>query len=511
MSTVNDFTSFNLPAFLIQALHRSDKRIPTPIQAVTLPISLRGKDILASAETGSGKTLAYLLPLLAQLSETKNSSALILTPTRELAQQVQEAVSQLLEKNAPFTVALLIGGAPLFKQFRALKRGPRIIIGTPGRVNDHLSRGSLSLKEARFLVLDETDRMLDMGFVQALEKIAQHLSGDRQTFMFSATLSPNIEKLSQNYLRQPERISIGSVTQPCANVKQETIQTTHAAKFSHLMRELETREGSVIIFVKTKAGADKLADKLKENALKAYSIHGDLRQRRREQVIRHFKEERCRILVATDLAARGLDIPHVKHVINYDLPQCPEDYIHRVGRTGRAGHKGYAVTFISPDERWKWKAIHRLIFDNQFTSQAELFEGKKRRGSHIKSERNDTKKKKWRGAPRFEQQEGSAKRGYAEKRMGASTRSMRSSQSLQSKGATSAKSSGSQEGNRKRSVGWRKDKDTLGNARQWEGSDKPKRSSQWKSSKQKTSVQGNVVADFKRKRVHRHPHQLEFN
>lgn len=360
MTATLDFNHFDLPPFLIDSLKRMSVVTPTPVQAGSIPLALAGHDILASAQTGTGKTIAYLLPLLVRLHNQAHGSALILTPTRELAAQVKENVQKLLGK-WHLNFALLIGGERMFRQYQALRRQPRLIIGTPGRIIDHLERGSLQLNDAQFLVLDETDRMLDMGFSQALEKIVSHLSPTRQTFMFSATLPPGIIKLSQKYLNKPERVAIGSTTQAAAKIKQDTIQTSSANKFSHLIRELEERTGSIIIFVKTKIGAEKLAEKLKAQNLNANAIHGDLKQSRREAVIRALRNDKIRILVATDVAARGLDIPHIKHVINYDLPQCPEDYIHRIGRTGRAGMEGSALSFISPDEKWKWKAIHHLM------------------------------------------------------------------------------------------------------------------------------------------------------
>ncbi len=359
-STGINFNSFDLPPFLMDSLNRLEMTIPTPVQFGAIPPGLAGKDVLANAQTGTGKTLAYLIPLLTKLHNQTSGCAIILTPTRELASQVKASIDQLLGR-LRLNTALLIGGEPMFRQYQALKRHPRIIIGTPGRIIDHLMRGTLRLNEAHFFVLDEADRMMDMGFSEALKKIAEHLPAVRQTFMFSATLPPSIIKLSQMYLNNPERVAIGSTTQPSAKIKQEMIQTSSSDKFTHLLRELEARSGSVIIFVKTKIGTEKLADRLKEHELSARSIHGDLKQRQRDQAIQAFRDERVRILVATDVAARGLDIPHLKLVINFDLPQCPEDYIHRIGRTGRAGMDGCALSFVSPDERWKWREIHNLM------------------------------------------------------------------------------------------------------------------------------------------------------
>lgn len=344
-----NFTSFGLPVELIEVLGRLEIKEPTDIQKAAIPAALEGKDLLATAQTGSGKTFAYLLPIAAKMRNNAHEQMLVLAPTRELAEQIKNALASLLGRKGQHDVALLIGGAPIFKQFLALKKCPRFIIGTPGRIIDHLERGKLTLSGVRFLVLDEVDRMLDMGFSDALDTILKEVPKERQTLMFSATLPPNIAKLSKKYLNNPTNITIGSTTQAALQIKQEVIKTTAGERFNHLLKELDSREGSVIIFVKTKISADVLAEKLQEREHSAEAIHGDLRQRRREAVIRSFRKGDSRIMVATDIAARGLDIPHIKHVINYDLPQCAEDYIHRIGRTGRAGVEGHALSFILPN------------------------------------------------------------------------------------------------------------------------------------------------------------------
>ncbi|MCS5710004.1 DEAD/DEAH box helicase [Candidatus Berkiella aquae] len=373
---MQNFNAFGLPAVLLNSLEQMGITEPTPIQTEAIPTILAGNDLLASAQTGTGKTIAYLLPIISKLDENPDESVLILTPTRELATQVKDSVLHFIKRMRSLNMALLIGGEPIFKQFAALKRRPRIIIGTPGRIIDHLQRRTLNLQSVRYLVLDETDRMLDMGFSQDIETILGNLQDERQTLLFSATLPQAIVKLSKKYLAEnAQRIAIGSTTEPSRQIKQETIQVSSGSKFTTLLTALEEREGSVIIFVKTKISADKLAEKLQEKDHAADAIHGDLNQRKRDRVIREFRNNKCRILVATDIAARGIDIPHIMHVINYDLPQCPEDYIHRIGRTGRAGMTGFALSFVSPDERHKWKAIHRLIHAGEET------EGTSRGGS----------------------------------------------------------------------------------------------------------------------------------
>lgn len=358
---MQDFKALGLPQALFHALERMQFTTPTPIQAQAIPLALQGKDILGTAQTGTGKTGAFGIPLVAQLMQSQRGSALVLTPTRELAVQVLDMLKKLISSNSGIKTALLIGGESMGKQFQQLKMRPRLIVGTPGRINDHLSRGTLMLRDAGFLVLDESDRMLDMGFGIQLEKIIKYLPQQRQTLMFSATLPDNIIKMSQKYLNDPVRISVGSTTAPIAKIKQETVRLAEPEKYARLTSELDAREGSIIVFVKTKWGAERLADKLSRQEKSADSLHGDLSQGRRDKVIQSFRNRKCRILVATDIAARGLDIPHVAHVINYDLPQCPEDYIHRIGRTGRAGAEGQAVNLITPADGAKWKAILRLL------------------------------------------------------------------------------------------------------------------------------------------------------
>ncbi len=356
------FQGLGLSTFLTEALKTIQITTPTPIQEQAIPVALTGNDILASAQTGTGKTLAYVLPLLNKILATQKESALILAPTREIATQVEKNIRQVMGRTPGCNTALIIGGEPMGKQFFALKKTPRIVIGTPGRMNDHLNRGSLNLQNFSQLVLDETDRMLDMGFSEDLDKIISYLPQKRQTLMFSATMPPMIVTLSKKYLTAPKHITVGSTTEAAPQVKQETVHLSSSEKFPRLIEELNTREGSVIIFVKTKRSADQLAEKLKKQDHEADAIHGDLRQRKRDQVINAFRNKKSRIMVATDIAARGIDVPHVMHVINYDLPQCPEDYVHRIGRTGRAGMEGNALSLISGDDEYQWKRIYRMMY-----------------------------------------------------------------------------------------------------------------------------------------------------
>lgn len=363
---MQSFDTFCLRPEIVSALGKLNFTTPTPIQAAAIPVALEGKDIMGTAQTGTGKTGAFGIPLVSHLLNNKQDSALVLTPTRELAVQVMDMLKKILGHSSVINTALLIGGESMPKQLSDLRRrSPRLIVGTPGRINDHLLRTSIKLNNTKFLVLDETDRMLDMGFSIQIDKIISHIAQDRQTLMFSATLPNNILKLAGKYLVNPERISTGSTFSPATQVKQETILLDNESdKYQQLLAELEQREGSVIVFVKTKFGADKLAKKLRGLNHTADAIHGDLKQGQRTRTINSFREGKNRILIATDIAARGLDIPHIKHVINFDLPQCPEDYIHRIGRTARAGADGWAINLVTPLDKKKWTAIERLLNPN---------------------------------------------------------------------------------------------------------------------------------------------------
>lgn len=382
---MTDFNAFGLPETLMAALDSVGFTTPTPIQAQAIPHALEGRDILGSAATGTGKTAAFGLPLLTHLIRSPQSMALVMTPTRELATQVLSTLQPFLAAHRGVGTACLIGGDSMNKQLAQLARKPRLIVGTPGRINDHLQRRSLKLGQADILVLDETDRMLDMGFGSQIETIIPQMAAKRQTLLFSATLPRQILKMAAKYQQDPVRVSIGDSNKPATNIKQTLIRTADADKYTHLTHELDGREGSVIVFVKTKRGADRLATRLSKAGYATDAIHGDLQQSRRDRVIRNFRASNFRILVATDVAARGLDIPHIEHVINHDLPQNPEDFIHRIGRTARAGAEGEAVTFLSPSEADKWYAIQRLIAPEETRGEARPQSGKPR-GARFKGQ-----------------------------------------------------------------------------------------------------------------------------
>jgi len=370
---MQDFKALGLPQQLMNSLEKLQFTTPTPIQAQVIPHALEGKDILGSAQTGTGKTAAFGIPLITKLMLSPHGTALVMTPTRELAVQVLKMLEDLIgEERKTIKTVLLIGGESIFKQLQQLRVKPRLMVGTPGRINDHLMRGSLNLHDTRFLVLDETDRMLDMGFTPQIDKILHYIPTERQTLLFSATMPRNIVSMSEKYLNQPIRVSVESPKQEIPSLKQEVIYVSEQDKHNQLVDQLGKREGSIIIFVKTKFGAERIAKRLRDEKHSADAIHGNLSHSRRERAINAFRDCRYRIMVATDIAARGLDIAHVKHVINYDLPQCPEDYVHRIGRTARAGAEGSALCFVTSADRRKWSMISRLInFEGKPTGQFE--------------------------------------------------------------------------------------------------------------------------------------------
>ncbi|NBV40588.1 DEAD/DEAH box helicase [bacterium] len=356
-----NFQALGVAPVIVAALNQLNITTPTPVQEQAIPKVLEGKDVLVSAQTGTGKTFAYVLPMVMRLLEDPKAKALIIAPTRELALQIQQNIQALPLRELRLRTVMLIGGQSITPQFRDLRQNPRIIIGTPGRINDHLERESLFLDRVQMLVLDEFDRMLDMGFEMQLDTIREQLPQTRQTLMFSATVPDNVSKLIVKYTQDPVRIAIGEANTATLNVKQEIVKTSIKDKFALLLDQLQSREGTAIIFVKTKMKAEELSEKLQDENHTAAAMHGDLRQQKRERIIQSFRQQKHRIMVATDVAARGIDVPHVQHVINYDLPECPEDYVHRIGRTGRAGAQGSAVSFICPQDNYKWRSIYKLM------------------------------------------------------------------------------------------------------------------------------------------------------
>jgi len=391
---MQSFYEYNLSDNLNKSLKALGFKNPTEIQSKTIPIALKRHDILASAETGSGKTAAYLIPLIHHISTLGNISGLILTPTRELAQQVTDVSKSLVGYKSKIETALIVGGASMNNQLRQLKKRPKIIVGTPGRINDHLEKRTLNLKYFNFFVLDEADRMLDMGFEDQVEKIIRFLPSKRQTLLFSATLPKEIIKLSSKYLNNPKRADVKENNVIKTQIKQKILNTKTELKYNQLVDEIALRKGSILIFVRTKYSTEKLKKRLMKDTVKSSALHGDLRQNKRSRILKDFRDDKFRILIATDIASRGLDVPHIEHVINYDLPQVPEDFIHRIGRTARAGSVGEAVSFITPNDKRMWKAIENLmeelknpeqVPDNKKIGQKELKKRNRNRKRNSKS------------------------------------------------------------------------------------------------------------------------------
>ncbi|NUS42559.1 MAG: DEAD/DEAH box helicase [Mycobacteriaceae bacterium] len=334
---------------------------PSPIQAATIPPLLTGADVVGLAQTGTGKTAAFAIPILMRLDvKAKKPQALVLAPTRELAIQVAEAFGRYSAHMPGVHVLPIYGGQNYGVQLSGLRRGAHVVVGTPGRVIDHLEKGSLDLSELRFLVLDEADEMLKMGFQEDVERILAETPTDKQVALFSATMPPAIRKISKQYLHDPVEITVKAKTTTSANISQRWLQVSHQRKLDALTRILEVEPfEAMIIFVRTKQATEELAEKLRSRGFSAAAINGDIVQTQRERTIGQLKSGQLDILVATDVAARGLDVERISHVVNYDIPHDTESYVHRIGRTGRAGRTGEALLFVAPRERHLLKAIER--------------------------------------------------------------------------------------------------------------------------------------------------------
>jgi ATP-dependent RNA helicase RhlE len=356
------FSEFSLSPALMARLDANKFVTPTPVQAGCIPPALEGRDVLATAQTGTGKTLGFLIPIveMMQKAEGKGAVALICLPTRELAMQVEQAFLAIRSSSAQ-SVALVVGGLAERSQLDAIRRGARLIVATPGRLEDYIKRRLVRLDGIKILVLDEVDRMLDMGFQPAIARIAGTLPTVRQTLCYSATLEGAVKEVARKYLNNPVRVEIGSVLKPAENVELRTFEVEADKKQELLEHLLGAEQGSFLVFVRTKHGADRVARRLVRSGHSATQIHGDRSQAQRNSALRSFSEGRHRVLVATDVAARGIDVANVAHVINFDMPKMAEDFVHRVGRTGRASAHGVASTFAGPSERGDLKKIERTL------------------------------------------------------------------------------------------------------------------------------------------------------
>jgi ATP-dependent RNA helicase DeaD len=355
------FAALGLHPDVLRVLTDVGYESPSPIQAATIPPLMEGRDVLGQAQTGTGKTAAFALPLLSRIDlKPGKPQALVLAPTRELAIQVAEAFQRYATHMPGLQVLPIYGGQSYGPQLHSLKRGVHIVVGTPGRVIDHLDRGTLDLSELKFLVLDEADEMLRMGFIDDVEKVLEKTPPTRQVALFSATMPQPIRKIAQRHLKEPVEVTIKSSTTTAANIRQRYWFVSGMHKLDAMTRILEAEPfDAMIIFARTKTATEELAEKLQARGLAAAAINGDIAQAQRERVIQQLKEGKLDILVATDVAARGLDVERISHVMNYDIPYDTESYVHRIGRTGRAGRSGEAILFVTPREKGMLRAIER--------------------------------------------------------------------------------------------------------------------------------------------------------
>jgi ATP-dependent RNA helicase RhlE len=356
------FSELPLCSALQQKLAAAQFTNLTPIQERAIPPALEGRDVIGTAQTGTGKTLAFLIPLIESLNgePARHTLALVLLPTRELAMQVHEQYEQLRTKAMP-KAALIIGGVPEKAQIRGLRTEPEFVIATPGRLQDLMNRKFADLRHVKMLVLDEADRMLDMGFLPAIRRIISALPQQRQTLCFSATLEQSVAGLVHDYMRDPVRVALGSVLKPAESVRLKAYEVRPGEKLDVLRQLLYSERGQTLIFTRTKRGAERLAKELVRDGFSAAMIHGDRSQSQRNAALIGFQEGRYQVLVATDIAARGLHVDDVAHVINYDVPKMAEDFIHRVGRTGRAGLQGHASTLAAGAEVLELRQIERSL------------------------------------------------------------------------------------------------------------------------------------------------------
>jgi ATP-dependent RNA helicase RhlE len=361
---MTQFSDLHLSPVLQENLAKHGFVTPTPVQAQAIPPALAGRDLVATAQTGTGKTLAFALPLLERMlaePPTTGVRAVILSPTRELAMQIQETLAKLAP-GAGIRSALVVGGMNEQKQLHEIRnRGAQVLVATPGRLADFLRRKLVRLGAVRYCVLDEADRMLDLGFLPVIRQILAAVPAERQTWFFSATIEPSVAHLVETHLRNPVRVAIGSATRPAGEIDLHAYEVEPDQKLALLHHMLRHEHGSFLVFARTRHGADRLAKKLARNGVAVASIHGDRSQSQRNQALRGFRQGEFRVLVATDVAARGIHVEGIAHVVNYELPQAPEDFIHRVGRTGRAGQRGTATTFVSAAERREIRRIEQTI------------------------------------------------------------------------------------------------------------------------------------------------------
>src|SRR6202050_491280 len=378
ISEVEVFSNMAISAYTKERLAAAGFSIPTPVQSAAIPKALEGKDVLATAQTGTGKTLAFLIPMIEQLLQqvTPGIAALVLVPTRELAMQVVAQYDALRGKQLS-PAALVVGGLSQGTQLNALRKGARVVVATPGRLEDFLGRKLVNFRSLRVLVLDEADRMLDMGFLPAIRRIAGVLPKERQTMCFSATLEASVAHLVHDYMRNPVRLAFGSILKPSENVQLQAFEVSSDRKFGGLHRLWAKEKGRCLVFVRTKHGTERLTKSLNREGIAAAMIHGGRSQSQRTAALAGFQQGRIRVLIATDLASRGIHVQDIAHVINYDLPDIAENFIHRVGRTGRAGGHGVASTLFGREQRSELMALERTLGIKMERMRAEGDPGEK--------------------------------------------------------------------------------------------------------------------------------------
>ena len=408
------FDELGLTPALLRAVESAGYTEPTPIQERAIPVLLTGADLIGCAETGTGKTAAFLLPTIQRMGARKRPGVrvLVLAPTRELVSQIDESYRLLAPKGSPRCVSV-IGGASMSKQLDGLRKGAGVVVATPGRLIDHLERRSVDLSHVEVLVLDEADRMLDMGFLPQIRRILAQVPAERQTLLFSATMSESIEQLARSTMKSPEMVEVNRRGSAAANVEQKAYVVAMESKTALLLDLLERERESdtferVLVFTRTRRAAERLSHILRAREHAADEIHADRTQPQREAALRGFKDGTTRVLVATDIAARGIDVDSVSHVINYDVPEAPEDYVHRVGRTGRAGALGRAITLVTPVEESLMRSIERLTGQTVERVVVPGFGG-------VASGAGDGSKK---GAPALRRTGGGSRRSFRPRRAG---------------------------------------------------------------------------------------------
>ncbi len=359
---MQNFSELSISPYLKERISSSGFSVPTPVQAAAIPPALEGKDVLATAQTGTGKTLAFLIPVIERLLHRNKPGivALVLVPTRELAMQVLDQYNALRGRQLT-AAALVVGGLAEAQQLRAIRNGANVIVATPGRLEDYMDRNLMDFRNLQMLVLDEADRMLDMGFLPAIRRIAAALPRERQTMCFSATMEGDMARLVTDYTKNAVRIALGSTLKPAENVRLHAYEVAANGKLELLRRLLIQESGRCLVFSRTKRGTEKIAKGLQREGIAAATIHGDRSQSQRTAALTGFQQGRYRVLVATDLAARGIHVEQIAHVINYDLPEVAENFIHRVGRTGRAGKHGLASTLFGNDQRSDLYQLERAL------------------------------------------------------------------------------------------------------------------------------------------------------